>query len=213
MPAADPPGDITTAPTGPILVVDDETSIRRVFSRALQRAGFETIEAADGVDALEAVRQREVALVLLDSRMPRMSGLEVLRELRARERTRTLPVILVTGLSEVPDRVTGLQSGADDYIVKPVHLDELVARVRTTLRGQAAWASLLEAELRERAEIASTLAGLRIESTPEQTAASICAELARLRDFPFVALVAFPPVGGALPLAVHGSPAGPWRAG
>lgn len=197
----------------PILVVDDDPAVRRVFCRALQRAGFECLEAADGADALELIRQRDIAMVLLDSTMPRMSGPEVLVEIRNNERTRRLPVLLVTGLGDIADRVSGLQAGADDYIVKPVHLDELVARVRATLRGQAAWASVLEVELRERAEVAATLARLRLEATPEMTAASICAELARLRELPFVGLVGFERDGGASTLAVHSPMDGPWRAG
>jgi EAL domain-containing protein (putative c-di-GMP-specific phosphodiesterase class I)/CheY-like chemotaxis protein len=122
-------------------------------------------------------------------------------------------VLLITGLGDIADRVAGLQAGADDYIVKPVHLDELVARVRATLRGQAAWASVLEVELRERAEVAATLARLRLEATPEMTAASICGELARLRELPFVALLGFDGDDGASTLAVHGALDGPLRAG
>ncbi len=161
---------------------------------------------------LLAERDPPIDLVLLDSTMPRMSGLEVIAELRRSEATRALPVILVTGLGEVADRVSGLQAGANDYIVKPVHLDELVARVRATLRGQAAWANALEAELRERAEVAATLARLRLESTPEGTASSICRELARLRDLPLVALVSFGAKESARTLAVEGGPDGPFHA-
>ena len=167
------------------------------------------------MDALLLLAQRDppIDLVLLDSTMPRMSGLEVLAELRRSDATRALPVIFVTGLGDVADRVSGLQAGANDYIVKPVHLDELVARVRATLRGQAAWANALEVELRERAEVAATLAQLRLESTPEATASSICSELARLRDLPLVALISFGPGRKATMLAVEGGPDAPFRPG
>ena len=167
------------------------------------------------MDALLLLAQRDppIDLVLLDSTMPRMSGLEVLAELRRSDATRALPVIFVTGLGDVADRVSGLQAGANDYIVKPVHLDELVARVRATLRGQAAWANALEVELRERAEVAATLAQLRLESTPEATASSICRELARLRDLPLVALISFGPGRKATMLAVEGGPDAPFRPG
>ena len=145
--------------------------------------------------------------------MPQLSGPEVIAELRARDATRTLPIILVTGLSEPEERVAGLEAGADDYITKPVHLDELVARVRTNLRAHAAWASLLATELQERAEVAAALTQLRPEATVELTALRICEELSRLRGLPLVAILRATSEDGLVPLAVHAPYGMAWRVG
>jgi DNA-binding response OmpR family regulator len=127
------------AASGPILIVDDEPALRRLFARVLRDAGYDTLEAADGVEALELLERQTVALILVDSTMPRLDGVGVIRAVRDREATRTLPVILVTGMSSLEDRVGGLEAGADDYLVKPVEIDELVARVRAQLRSHAVW--------------------------------------------------------------------------
>jgi len=121
------------ARSGPVLVADDDPAVRRLFARVLRDAGYETLEAADGVEALELLERRKVALLVLDSTMPRLDGAGVIRAVRAREATRTLPVILITGHASLEDRVGGLATGADDYLVKPVDLDELVAHVRAQL--------------------------------------------------------------------------------
>ncbi len=119
-----------------VLVVDDDPIIRTMHTAILERAGFVVDAVEDGRVALDALEGGEVELVLLDSRMPGMSGIEVLSELRAAGSS--LPVILVTGARETHDRVEGLESGADDYITKPVDARELVARVRALVRGRQA---------------------------------------------------------------------------
>src|SRR5258708_7508009 len=106
---------------GQILVVDDDDSVRRFFTRMLSRAGYDVAEAVNGRDGLARIDVELPAVVVLDNRMPEMSGLDVLRRLRAHPRTRTSPVILVTGQGEVEERVEGLGAGADDYVMKPVH--------------------------------------------------------------------------------------------
>ena len=121
----------------PILVVDDEPALRRLFTRVLRGAGYETLEAADGVEALELLERHPVALIVLDSTMPRLDGAGVIRAVREREATRRVPVILVSGISELEARIEGVGAGADDYLVKPVDLDTLVARVRAQLRSRA----------------------------------------------------------------------------
>jgi len=123
----------------PVLVVDDELAVRRLSVRALRDAGYETLEAADGLAAPELLERTPVALLLLDATMPRLDGAGVIRAVCANERTATLPIILVTAKADLEDRVRGLEAGADDYLAKPVRLVELVARMRAHLRSQAAW--------------------------------------------------------------------------
>ncbi|MFN8028143.1 MAG: EAL domain-containing response regulator [Acidimicrobiia bacterium] len=117
-----------------VLVVDDDEMIRRLFVRALTAAGLDVREATNGEEGLAAVHVHEPDVVLLDSRMPRMDGLEVLARLRADPATRGIAVVMVTGSGDLDDRVAGLEAGADDYVTKPLHVDELVARVRAQLR-------------------------------------------------------------------------------
>jgi two-component system response regulator RegX3 len=114
-----------------ILVVDDEQSYRDALSVALQREGFGVETAADGVEALERFEASKPALVLLDVMLPKVSGIDVCRELRARSR---VPIIMVTARSAEIDAVVGLEVGADDYVSKPFRLRELIARVRAALR-------------------------------------------------------------------------------
>jgi len=114
-----------------ILVVDDEESYRDALSIALQREGFAVATAADGPEAIERFDQTRPALVLLDVMLPRISGIDVCRELRSRSR---VPIIMVTARNAEIDAVVGLEVGADDYVAKPFRLRELIARVRAALR-------------------------------------------------------------------------------
>ena len=197
----------------PVLIVDDERSMRQLLAAALNLAGIRTVEAASGAQALDLLRHQRFSAVLLDNRMPDMTGLETLVALRARPETRTLPVILVTGDEEVADRVRGLQAGADDYVVKPFHPDELVARVRAQLRGQQAWAEALERQLRERSAIATALCRVNPEATPEGTAEVVCTELRALRGLAGAAVVVFAADGLAVPIAVQNLSAWDMEAG
>ena len=191
----------------PVLVVDDDAGIRRLFAITLQRAGFNTVEAADGDEALALISDTSFSAILLDNNMPPgLNGLEVIRTLRSQEETATLPIILVTGAAEVSQRVQGLQAGASDYLTKPVELDELVARVRTQLRGQAAWMHKVESHLRERAAIARALAQIKPADTPEATAAIICFELSLLHQLDSVAMYAFGEHDIVLSLGRYGEP-------
>ena len=118
-----------------ILVVDDEPSYRSALSIALVRDGFRVETAADGHDAIQKFNAASPALVLLDVMLPKMSGLDVCREIRSRSR---VPIIMVSARSSEVDAVVGLEVGADDYVTKPFRLPELVARVP---RGAAARSS------------------------------------------------------------------------
>jgi len=115
-----------------ILVVDDEPAVQSALSRALGMERYEVAHAADGLQALERLGERPFEAVILDIAMPRLDGLEVCRRLReGGDRT---PVLMLTARGEVDDRVAGLDAGADDYLVKPFALRELLARVRALLR-------------------------------------------------------------------------------
>ncbi|MDQ6841160.1 MAG: response regulator transcription factor [Actinomycetota bacterium] len=118
---------------GTVLVVDDEPTITEVVARYLERAGYRTRVAADGIQALELAASQRPDLVLLDLMLPGIDGLEVMRRLRELGRDR-MAVILLTAKGEESDRVIGLRLGADDYVVKPFSPAELVARVDAVLR-------------------------------------------------------------------------------
>ncbi|UGQ13715.1 response regulator transcription factor [Yinghuangia sp. ASG 101] len=115
-----------------VLVVDDEPAVREALESSLRYEGHTVLLAADGLAALEAVEREEPDLVILDVLMPRMDGLTAARRLRSRGST--VPILMLTARDAVGDRVTGLDAGADDYLVKPFELDELFARVRALLR-------------------------------------------------------------------------------
>ncbi|MCJ0873635.1 response regulator transcription factor [Streptomyces sp. AP-93] len=115
-----------------ILVVDDEPAVREALRRSLAFEGYGTQTAVDGLDALDKADSYAPDLIILDIQMPRMDGLTAARRLRAAGST--TPVLMLTARDTVGDRVTGLDAGADDYLVKPFELDELFARVRALLR-------------------------------------------------------------------------------
>ncbi len=115
-----------------VLVVDDEPAVRDALDRALRAEGYRVTTAIDGRQALERVAEDHPDAVVLDILMPVMDGLEACRELRARgDRT---PILILTARDSVSDRVEGLDAGADDYLVKPFALEELLARIRALLR-------------------------------------------------------------------------------
>jgi DNA-binding response OmpR family regulator len=116
-----------------ILVVEDDAAIRQGIVDALEFAGFTPLEASDGHKGLVLAREAECDLVLLDLVLPGPDGLEILKAVRL-ERP-TLPVIIMTARGEEKDRVRGLQLGADDYVVKPFSVKELLARVSAVLRA------------------------------------------------------------------------------
>ncbi|MBI5016864.1 MAG: response regulator [Deltaproteobacteria bacterium] len=116
-----------------ILVVDDNPDNVELLTKRLRAAGYRTAEAYDGEQALVTVAEEEPELVILDVMMPKLDGFEVCRRLKMAERTRYLPIIMLTAKREVPDKIKGLDTGADDYVTKPFNPQELMARVKSLL--------------------------------------------------------------------------------
>ena len=128
-----PAAEHSGSPGNRILIADDDPQMRRLVRGVLEREGFEVVEAEDGLDALDRIEQGAHDLVILDYNMPRLDGLGVLEELRARMRTAALPVIMLTAsLDETEEKALDL--GAQDYLTKQVQTRSLVARVRAVLK-------------------------------------------------------------------------------
>jgi two-component system, OmpR family, alkaline phosphatase synthesis response regulator PhoP len=118
-----------------ILIVDDEPSIREITRRYLEHAGFVVLEARDGLEALRLARHQQPDAIVLDVMLPKLNGWQVLEELRSVSRLEArIPVLMLTARGEESDRLCGLESGADDYLVKPFSPRELVARMKIMLR-------------------------------------------------------------------------------
>ena len=117
-----------------VLVVEDEDALATLLDYNLMKEGFRVERAADGEEALLRVAEEPPDLVVLDWMLPKVSGVEVCRQLRARPETRRIAVIMLTARGEETDKVRGLDTGADDYVVKPFAMSELVARIRALLR-------------------------------------------------------------------------------
>ena len=144
-----------------ILVVDDEAPIRELLSFNLKKSGYEVEMAADGRTALP--KAPEADLVLLDIMLPEVDGLEVCRQLKADPQTSGIPIIMLTAKAEEIDRVLGLELGADDYVVKPFSMRELLARVKAVLRR-----STKDGHKDKSHEEALTIGGLRLDFSSYQ---------------------------------------------
>ena len=133
-----------TAPC--VLLVEDEPAQREILRYNLSAEGYDVTMAENGDDALILIEEVTPDLVLLDWMLPGVSGIEICRRLKTRKETRAIPVIMLSARSEEVDRVRGLETGADDYVVKPFSVSELMARIRTQLRRTrpAAVGQLLE---------------------------------------------------------------------
>jgi two-component system phosphate regulon response regulator PhoB len=117
-----------------ILVVEDEDALSTLLQYNLDKEGYDVVVAADGEEALTLVSERLPDIIILDWMLPKISGIEVCRRLRQRTESRNVPIIMLTARGEESDRIRGLDTGADDYIVKPFAMSELSARIRAVLR-------------------------------------------------------------------------------
>ena len=117
-----------------ILIVEDEPAIRDMVSYALRKGEYEPVHAGDAREAQAAIADRVPDLILLDWMLPGASGLELARRWRREDLTRDIPIIMLTARGEENDRVSGLESGVDDYVVKPFSARELLARIKAVLR-------------------------------------------------------------------------------
>lgn len=184
-----------------ILVVDDDDALRSTFAMVLTGLGPQVLEASGGNEALAVAAEHDLALVVLDSRMPDRSGFEVLAALRSRPATARVPVIFVTGVIDVSERVRALDAGAHDYLVKPVDVDELRARVQSHLaRHQDRVGE--EDRLRRLAGAAASICGAE-GGTVGVLAAAACREIGQLHPTVDVALHAFMGHGVTEWLAEH----------
>lgn len=117
-----------------VLVVDDEASQRAMLQYNIEASGYRVVTARDGEEALLVIAEEAPDIVLLDWMLPRLSGIEVCRQIKAKPETRETPVIMVSARSEEDDRIRGLDTGADDYVTKPYSVNELLARLKANLR-------------------------------------------------------------------------------
>jgi len=156
-----------------ILVVEDDAANRLLLTTILGNEGYSTVTAADGEAGLRAAREHDPDAVILDIGLPALDGLEVTRLLRAREATRTLPVILLTARASMADMIQGLDAGADDFISKPFQREELLARIRSAVRMRRAVLGMETAR-----SVVAALAGA-VEAKDASTNAH-CERLARL---------------------------------
>src|SRR5262245_64910928 len=117
-----------------VLIVEDERDLQRVLTYNFRQAGFDVVSAYDGETALRATREERFDLVILDLMLPDLPGTEVCRRLKVNPHTANIPVIMVTAKGEEVDRVVGFELGADDYVVKPFSVRELILRARAILK-------------------------------------------------------------------------------
>jgi two-component system phosphate regulon response regulator PhoB len=129
-----------------VLVVEDEEALATLLEYNLKRELFDVAVAGDGEEAMLKLAEFQPDIVILDWMLPKISGIEVCRQIRSRPETRNLPVIMLTARSEEADRIRGLETGADDYMTKPFSTQELIARVRAVLRRIRP--ALIEEEMR-----------------------------------------------------------------
>jgi two-component system phosphate regulon response regulator PhoB len=147
-----------------VLVVEDEPALSTLLRYNLEKEGFDVSEARDGEDALLQLKESKPDAVLLDWMLPRLSGLELCRQIRRAPAWRDLPVIMLTARGEEGDRVRGLDSGADDYVVKPFSTTELIARLKAVIRRARPSAGT---EVLRFADIAVDLSAHRVTRTGE----------------------------------------------
>jgi two-component system phosphate regulon response regulator PhoB len=154
-----------------VLVVEDESAIAELVSINLRHAGYEVIVTASADAAQQAVDRVLPDLVVLDWMLPGQSGLQLAKRWRAESRTKALPIIMLTARSEEPDKIAGLDAGADDYLTKPFSTQELLARIRALLRRRAP----------EALDAAVEMAGLRLDPSTRRVTRQIGGELREVK--------------------------------
>lgn len=180
---------ISGSPT--ILIVDDNASMRALYTATLTRANYHIISAVNGQEALEVVLTSPVDCLIIDSKMPIMSGPQVIKTLRSLPQFSLLPIIMVTGSDEPSDMIVGLDLGANDYLVKPVDPAELLARIRAHLRVNVTWLDATRAFLEQRIALIDAMNQLDPSAQLADQAAAIVERLNAVEDIRQVALYAF----------------------
>lgn len=153
-----------------MLIVEDDENISELFSLYMEREGFQTATARDGEEALSLFKEFSPDIILLDVMLPRLDGWGVLREIRAES---NVPVIMITAKGETTDKVSGLQMGADDYIVKPFEMKEVIARVHAVMRRVASEKSEVRQLIFDNLEINMEafelkVCGKRVDTPPKE---------------------------------------------
>lgn len=200
---------------GRVLVVDDDETIRMLERDVLRSSGYDVIESGSAEHALGVIFHASPPpdVVLLDNRLPGMTGVEALARLRATAATRTLPVILVTADDEVRARVAGLESGADDYVIKPFSPEELLARVGARIRQRSAWDELVAVHIEERAAVARVLRAAATDGSLDTRVAALCDAFCEMNDVAASAVVLFDDEAVAMVMATSGQADWPLEAG
>lgn len=162
-----------------VLVVDDEPLMLRTFEAALAQAGYEVLTSATGAEALEVAARERPEVVLLDRRLPDLSGQQVLARLRSDATTASTVVLMVSGDREINHRLEGFEGGANDYLTKPVDVRELLARIQVQLSSRERWLGQLDAAMVSRMRLARSLVSLSDHTT---ALPDVLAELAREFD-------------------------------
>lgn len=176
----------------PLILISDNDPVARSFlASALRREGFDTVLATSGREALVRLAEHPVEVMLLAVKTCVAEDLATLREIRASDRFRTLPVILITPSDAAEDQLRGLDSGADDYVAKPIAVEELAARVRAQLRGRSAWGQELERARARRRNLAAALQELATDVPLLTLAANLVTRLPKVLEVDGVTILHF----------------------
>ena len=192
-------------PRESVLVVEDDSLLQVLFTRVLELAGFAVSVAADGEVALAMVAGERFSVVLMDGNIPKVSGIDVIRRMRAEPSTAGVPVIMVTGSADASKQAEGMGAGANDYLVKPVDVEELVQRVKAQLRSRAPWQAAFYSAREERQRLTDDLVAQGGEAAPTNSARAMCRVLSSLEGLRRVTIYHLPAPGIVIPLADDGT--------